>query len=136
MLTCGGYDIPMRPSDMSYTSILDMREIYRPGQELKARVLTHNPSKHELTISVKEATSNPFDGAERRHPVGSRRQAVITSKYKGGVFCTMADGTVSLCLYSNLHYDSEFMIGDNVIIYLSQYDYKLKHIYGRIVSKW
>ena len=136
LITCGGYDIPMRPSDMSYTSILDMREMYRPGQELKARVLTHNPAQGELRLSVKEATSNPFDGAERRHPVGSRRQAVITSKYKGGVFCTMADGTVCLCLYSNRHYDSEFLIGDNVIIYISQYDYRQKHIYGRIVSKW
>ena len=68
--------------------------------------------------------------------MGSRRQAVITSKYKGGVFCTMADGTVCLCLYSNVHYDSEFLLGDNVIIYISQYDYKNQHIYGRIVSKW
>lgn len=136
LVSCGGYDIPMRPIDMSYTSILDMREHYRPGQELKARVLSHNPAQRALEISVKEATSNPFIGAERRHPVGSRRQAVITSKYKGGVFCTMSDGTVSLCLYSNVHYDSEFLLGDNVIIYISQYDYKNQHIYGRIVSKW
>jgi len=136
LVTCGGYDVPMRPSDMSYTSILDMREHYRPGQELEARVLSHNPAQREIRISVKEATSNPFVGAERRHPVGSRRQAVITSKYKGGVFCTMADGTVCLCLYSNVHYDSEFLLGDNAIIYISQYDYKNQHIYGRIVSKW
>lgn len=136
LLTCGGYDIPMRPTDMSYTSMLDMREVYRPGQELKARVLSHNPAQRELRISVKESTSNPFDGAERRHPVGSRRQAVITAKYKGGVFCTMQDGTVCLCLYSNAHYDSEFLLGDNVIIYISQYNYRERHIYGRIVSKW
>jgi len=136
LVTCGGYDVPMRPSDMSYTSMLDMREHYRPGQELKARVLSHKPAQRELNISVKDATSNPFVGAERRHPVGSRRQAVITSKYKGGVFCTMADGTVCLCLYSNAHYDSDFVPGDNVIIFISQYNYKDQHIYGRIVSKW
>lgn len=136
LLTCGGYDVPMRPSDMSYTSILDMRDVYRPGQILKARVITHEPAQRNLRLSVKEATSNPFDGAERRHPVGSRRQAVISGKYKGGVFCTMPDGTVCLCLYSNAHYDSEFMLGDNVIIYISQYNYRMRHIYGRIVSKW
>jgi len=136
LLTCGGYDIPMRPENMSYTSILDMREMYRPGQKLKARVISHHPAQGVLRISVKEAESDPFNGAERRHPVGSRRQAVITSKYKGGVFCSMADGTVCLCLYSNLHYDSEFLIGDSVIIYISEYNYKLRHIFGRIVSKW
>jgi len=136
LLTCGGYDIPMRPEDMSYTSILDMRDMYRPGQKLKARVKTHHPAQGLLRISVKEAESDPFDGAERRHPVGSRRQAVITSKYKGGIFCAMPDGTVCLCLYSNLHYDSEFLLGDSVIIYIAEYNYKVRHIFGRIVSKW
>jgi ribosomal protein S1 len=121
---------------MSYTSILDMREVYRPGQELKARVISHEPAKRELKLSVKEATSNPFDGAQRRHPVGSRRQAVISAKYKGGVFCTMQDGTVCLCLYSNTHNDSDFMQGDKVIIYIARYNYRDRHIYGRIVSKW
>ena len=66
---------------MSYSSILDMRELYRPGQELRARILEHKPAENQLKLSVREATPNPFDGAERRHPVGSRRQAVITGKY-------------------------------------------------------
>ncbi|MDR1706038.1 MAG: hypothetical protein LBS19_15330, partial [Clostridiales bacterium] len=136
LLSCGGYDVPMRAPDMSYSTILDMREAYRPGQELKARVLEHRPAESKLKLSVKEAVPNPFDGAERRHPVGSRRQAVITGKSAGGVFCTMQDGTLCMCLYSNSHYDADFLLGDNVIVHIAQYDYRKKHIYGRIVSKW
>lgn len=135
LVTCGGYDVPLRSPDMSYTSILDMRQMYRPGQELKARVMEHKPGD-KLKLSVKEAAPNPFDGAERRHPVGSRRQAVITGKYGGGVFCTLQDGTLCMCLYSNSHYDSDFLLGDNVIVHISQYNYENKHVYGRIVSKW
>jgi ribosomal protein S1 len=126
----------MRAPDMSYSAILDMREEYRPGQELKARVLDHRPAEGKLKLSVKEAAPNPFDGAERRHPVGSRRQAVITGKYAGGVFCTLQDGTLCMCLYSNSHYDSDFLLGANVIVHIAQYDYRQRHIYGRIVSKW
>ena len=136
LLHCGGYDVSMRQPDMSYSSILDMRELYRPGQELRARILEHEPAENQLKLSVREATPNPFDGAERRHPVGSRRQAVITGKYAGGVFCTLQDGTLCLCLYSNSHYDSDFLLGDNVIVHITQFDYRKKHIYGRIVSKW
>jgi ribosomal protein S1 len=121
---------------MRYSSILDMREEYRPGQELKARVLEHRPAEGKLKLSVKEAMPNPFDGAERRHPVGSRRQAVITGKYVGGIFCTLQDGTLCMCLYSNSHYDADFMFSDNVIVHIAQYDYRQRHIYGRIVSKW
>lgn len=42
-----------------------------------------------MNISVKAATVNPFQGAIMRHPVNSRRQATISGKYGGGVFCTL-----------------------------------------------
>lgn len=136
LVTCGGYDIPMRARDMSYTSIVDMKEVYRPGQELDARLVEYRPGEHRLSLSVREARPNPFDGAERRHPIGSRRQAVISGKYAGGVFCALPDGTVCMCLYSNTHFDTEFLSGDNVIVHIVEYNYRLKHIYGRIVTKW
>jgi ribosomal protein S1 len=136
LLTCGGFDVPLWTREMSYTSILDMREVYRPGQELSAQYLGYDAENGNIGLSVKLATPNPFIGAERRHPVGRRRQAVISSKYKGGVFCALPDGTTVLCLYSNDHLDSEFLLGDSVIIYISQYDFKHQFIYGRIVSKW
>ena len=48
---------------------------------------------------MKETESNPFEGAELRHPVGSRRYVVIAGKYGGGVFCNLPDGTEFFCLY-------------------------------------
>jgi hypothetical protein len=68
--------------------------------------------------------------------VGSRRQAVITGKYAGGVFRTLQDRTLCMCLYSNSHYDSDFLLGANVIVHIAQYDYRQRHIYGRIVSNF
>ena len=136
LLTCGGYDVPLRTRDMSYTPILDMREMYRPGQEYSAKYLGYDAENQRIGLSVKLATPNPFIGAEHRHPVGRRRQAVISGKYGGGVFCALPDGTMVLCLYSNDHLDSDFLLGDSVIVHIVQYDFKKQFIYGRIVSKW
>jgi ribosomal protein S1 len=136
LLTCGGFDVPLWTRDMSYTPILDMREVYRPGQEFSAQYLGYDTESGRIGLSVKMATPNPFIGAERRHPVGRRRQAVISGKYGGGVFCALPDGTMVLCLYSNDHLDSDFLVGDSVIVYISQYDFKKQFIYGRIVTKW
>ena len=72
----------------------------------------------------------------KRHPVGSRRQAVISGKYAGGVFCTLPDETVCLCLYSTRHSDSDFHVGDTVILAIKKFDYDRSLIYGRILSKW
>ena len=136
LVECNGYDINLSQKNLSYTSIADLREKYRPGQELDCLFKSYDKDTNRLFISVKEVNPNPFVGADNRHPVGSRRQAVISGKYAGGVFCTMPDDITCLCLYSTQHDDGNFNIGDSVIIVIKQYDYERQLIYGRILSKW
>lgn len=131
-----GFDISLTQRDLSYTALIDLREKYRPGQVLTAVLKDPLSAQGAPVLSVKEVNPNPFDGAEQRHPVGSRRQAVISGKYGGGVFCNLPDGTTCLCLYSSMHYDTEFNIGDSVLLYITQYDYERKMVFGKIVSKW
>jgi hypothetical protein len=132
----GGYDIQLTQRDLSYTAIPDLRERYRPGQELTCVLKSYDPSAGALSISVKDATSNPFIGADRRHPVGSRRHAVISGKYAGGVFCSLPDGSVCLCSYSVGHSDTDFDDGDGVIILIRKYDYDRQLVFGKILAKW
>jgi ribosomal protein S1 len=132
----GGYDIQLTQRDLSYTAIPDLRERYRPGQELACVLKSYDADSGKLLISVKDVNPNPFVGADRRHPVGSRRQAVISGKYGGGVFCTLPDDTTCLCHYSAQHSDADFSSGDGVIILIRQYDYGRQLIYGKILAKW
>ena len=131
-----GYDVVLSQRDLSYTAIADLRDEYHPGQELPAVIKAFEPRAGKIEISVKEAGRNPFIGAELRHPVGSRRKAIISGKYKGGVFCRLPDDTVCLCLYSNRHSDDEFALKDSVMVYITKYDYDRQLIYGRIISRW
>ena len=71
-----------------------------------------------------------------RHPVGSRRQAVISGKYGGGVFCNLPDGTVCMCNYSYQYTDADFKTGDIVILLIHRFDDEKKQMYGKILSKW
>jgi len=132
----GGYDIQLSQRDLSYTAMPDLREKFRPGQELNCRLKEYDREAGRLSVSVKEAAPNPFVGADVRHPVGSRRQATISGKYGGGVFCTLPDGATCLCLYSAQRADADFGIGDTAIIVIRSYDYGRGLIYGRILSKW
>jgi hypothetical protein len=132
----GGHDIQLTQRDLSYTAIPDLRERYRPGQELACVLKSYDADSGKLLISVKDVNPNPFVGADRRHPVGSRRQAVISGKYGGGVFCTLPDDTTCLCHYSAQHSDADFSGGDGVIILIRQYDYGRQLIYGKILAKW
>lgn len=136
LVECGGRDLSLSQRDLTYTATPDLRERYHPGQTLKCILKEYDRQTSQLWISVKETMENPFSGAVKRHPIGSRRQAVISGKYGGGVFCTLPDETVCLCLYSTRHSDSDFHIGDTVILAIKQFDYDRHLVYGRILSKW
>ena len=87
-------------------------------------------------LPIKEIETNPFLGAELRHPVGCRRLAVISGKYGGGVFCNLPDGVVCMCNYSYQHEDSDFMVGENVMLVVQRYDDEKLQVFGKIMSKW
>ena len=136
LVECGGRDMSLSQKDLTYTATPDLRERYHPGQALDCILKEYNRQSGQMWVSVKETMVNPFFGAIKRHPIGSRRQAIISGKYGGGVFCTLPDETVCLCLYSTRHSDSDFHVGDTVILAIKQFDYERHLIYGRILSKW
>ena len=132
---CYGHDIDLTQRDLSYTAIADLRTQYHPGDELDCIVKGYDDAQRDLQISVKETETNPFEGAEQRHPVGSRRYAVIAGKYGGGVFCNLPDGTVCMCNYSYQHEDSEFQSGDHVTLVVQRFERDKRQMYGKIMSK-
>lgn len=136
LVDCYGHDIGLTQRELRYTAIPDLRTEYHPGQELDCIVKLYDPDTDRLEISVKETESNPFDGAEQRHPVGARRLAMIAGKYGGGVFCNLTDGTVCMCNYSYQHEDSDFLVGDNVMLIVQRFDAEKQQMYGKILTKW
>ncbi len=136
LVSCYGHDIELDQRDMRYTAIPDLRDEFHPGQSLRCMITAYDMDSAALIISVKATTSNPFDNADVRHPLGSRRQAVISGKYGGGVFCNLSDDVVVMCGYSFHYEDSDFMVGDTVIITISDFNYNKKQMYGKIIAKW
>ncbi len=131
-----GHDLDITQREMRYASIPDLRNEYHPGMEIDCIVKVFDPDNDKLEISIKETEVNPFFGAEQRHPVGSRRLAVISGKYGGGVFCNLPDGVVCMCNYSYQHEDADFMVGENVMLIVQRYEDEKLQMYGKIMSKW
>ena len=136
LVDCYGHDLDITQREMRYASIPDLRNEYHPGMEIDCIVKVFDPVKDTLEISIKETEVNPFFGAEQRHPVGSRRLAVISGKYGGGVFCNLPDGVVCMCNYSYQHEDADFMVGEHVMLIVQRYENEKLQMYGKIMSKW
>ena len=136
LCTAGGFDMTLSQRDLSYAMLPDLRERYRPGETRTAVITGYDGETERLTVSVKKAEPHPFDGADMRHPLRSRRASVITGKYKGGVFCKLEENLDCLCTYSPSQYDEDFRIGDQVIVAVTKFNYTRKLVYGKIVAKW
>ncbi len=76
LLECGGRDLTLRYQDMSYASYSDLREKYHPGQTLDCVLKEYDRASGHVTISVKEAAPNPFEGARQRWAAAARRSSV------------------------------------------------------------
>ena len=135
LVSCNGYDIDLTQRDLCYAAVADLREEYHSGDTLECIVKEYDHRRNHLVISVKETESNPFDGAEFRHPEGARRCATIAGKYAGGVFCNLSDGITIMCNYAFHYDDSAFRSGDRVLLIIQRYDMEKKQIYGKIVAK-
>ena len=135
LATCYGYDVEMTQRDLDYSAIADLRDVYHRGDTLDCIVKDYESRANRLVLSVKETIPNPFDGADFRHPEGCSRQAVISGKYAGGVFCNLTDGVTVMCNYSFQYEDAEFQSGDRVTVVIQRYAMEKKQIYGKIVAK-
>ena len=135
LVETGGFDVTLSQRDVSYAMLPDMRERYHPGETYTAVIKSYDKEKG-ITVSIKEAEPHPFDGADLRHPVRSRRASFITGKYGGGVFCRLEDNLDCLCTYSANQYDGDFQIGDQVIVAVTKFNYTKKVIFGKIVARW
>ena len=132
----GGYDMTLSQRDLSYGMLSDLRQDYRPGHDLISVIKEFDSKSGKLSISVKEAEPHPFDGADIRHPIGSRRASKITGKYGGGVFCRLDKNLDCMCVYSANQQDTDFRVDDEVIVVITRCNYEKKQIYGKIVAKW
>ena len=145
-VTACGFDVTMGQQAMSYTYLADMREEYRAGQQLQAKVLS--VSEDMLALSVRDVGTDPYVHAELRHPVGSSRIATISSygahesetdgissKYAGGVFCRLTDGCTVVCRYAQQFSDDQFRVGEKVVVQIRSFVDEKRWLRGKIRGK-
>lgn len=130
-----GYDFTLSQRDMSYCMITDLRSEFFTGERYKAKIMEYEPAVDHLAISMKEVEPHPYDGVEIRHPINSRRVSKVTAKFGGNVFCRLDGNLDCLCTYSSQWSDSDFSIGDRVVIAVSKFNPVKKQVFGKVIAK-
>ena len=112
-----------------------LRSEFFTGETYKAKIMEYDPAVDHLAISMKEVEPHPYDGVEIRHPINSRRASKVTAKFGGNVFCRLDGNLDCLCTYSSQWSDSDFSIGDRVVIAISKFNPVKKQVFGKVIAK-
>lgn len=92
--------IPLR--ELSYQRWMDAASHYQPGQRVLVKVLEVDRSNHDkprVTVSVKQASENPYEKALKKFAVGSRYVGTVSMVDVSGVFVSLDGGIDCLCTH-------------------------------------
>lgn len=103
----GGVDGLVHISEMSWKRIKHPSEIVRVGEAVDVRVLSVDPNKERISLSLKQARPDPWQEIFRSFNVGSVIGGKVTKLAKNYAFVEVMDGVEGLVPLSEL---SEFRV--------------------------
>ncbi len=103
----GGVDGLVHISEMSWKRIKHPSEIVRVGEAVDVRVLSVDPNKERISLSLKQARPDPWQEISRSFNVGSVIGGKVTKLAKNYAFVEVMDGVEGLVPLSEL---SEFRV--------------------------
>jgi small subunit ribosomal protein S1 len=98
----GGMDGLVHISELSWGRIENPGEIYRPGQRVKVKVLSVDPDRERIALSIKALTPDPWESVAQRYDVGSLVEGRVTQVVDFGVFIELEPGIEGLLHNSEL----------------------------------
>jgi small subunit ribosomal protein S1 len=98
-----GIDGLVHVSDISWTEqIKHPSEKFQKGDEVEAVVLKIDNENEKFSLGIKQLQPNPWDGIQRKYPIGSEVTGAITSVTDFGVFVRLEEGIDGLVYSSEL----------------------------------
>ena len=89
-------------------------------------------------LAVVNSYTSPVIQAAAEERENQARQSVMpdATDFEQLDVKNLPDGVVCMCNYSYQHEDSDFMVGENVMLVVQRYDDEKLQVFGKIMSKW
>jgi len=92
----GGADGLVHVSDLSYTHIANPADVVKVGQTVSVKVLKIDKEKDRISLGLKQATPDPWEGVENRIRAGDQITGRVLRTADFGVFIEVETGVEGL----------------------------------------
>jgi small subunit ribosomal protein S1 len=87
----GGAEGLVHLTELSWQHVTHPREVVKVGQEVKVEVISVDPDRKRIGLSMKRQAEDPWDTVAASYTVGQLVQGTITKLTKFGAFAQLAD---------------------------------------------
>lgn len=98
----GPVDGLVHRSEITWGRLNHPKEVIRKGQKVRAKVLSVDPEKERINLSIKALIPNPWTTAAEKYPVGSRVRGKVVGLTPFGAFVEVEPGLEGLIHISEL----------------------------------
>jgi len=103
----GGVDGLIHISDLAWHRVEKVKDILKPGQKLKVKVLKIDEEKHKISLGLKQLKENPWNTVEQKYPVDSTVRGKVISITDFGAFIEIEPGIEGLLHISELSWTDQ-----------------------------
>ncbi len=98
----GGIDGLLHITDMSWGRIQHPSQMIQMEQELEVMVLRVDHDRERIALGLKQKSSSPWDGIEKRYPVGEKLSGEVVNIMSYGAFVRLEEGIEGLVHISEM----------------------------------
>ena len=98
----GGLDGLLHITDMSYSRLGHPSEAVSPGDEVQVKVLKMSREKERVSLGMKQLEPDPWEGVEKKYPVGERVRGRVTHMMDFGAFVELEPGVEGMIHVSEM----------------------------------
>jgi len=97
-----GLDGLLHVTDMSWGRIGHPSEVVKVGEEITVMVVEVDRERERVSLGLKQTQSNPWEGIEKRYPVGTKVHGKVVNLVQYGAFIEIEGGVEGLVHVSEL----------------------------------
>ena len=98
----GGVDGLLHVTDMAWRRVNHPSEILNIGQTVQVQVVRVNKDTQRISLGMKQLMSDPWDGVDRKYPVGGKFTGRVTNITDYGAFVELEPGVEGLVHVSEM----------------------------------
>lgn len=98
----GGVDGLLHIKDMSWGRLNHPSEICHVGDAIEVQILNVDEGTGKVSLGFKQLSEDPWEGIEKRYPIGSQLTATVVNIMDYGAFLELEDGVEGLAHVSEM----------------------------------